>query len=105
VRDFGPLAVGASVCATLARVERVHERPAGVADRLHGLLDAALAVVLNDEAGVGGDIGFEVGVDSLGIAGNHLDPGVVEAPGEGPAFDKEVDLEARQKYFVERPDD
>ena len=25
--------------------------------------------------------------------------------GEGPAFDKEVNLEARQEHLVERPDD
>jgi hypothetical protein len=60
---------------------------------------------LDDETGVGGDVGFEVGVDPLGIAGNHLDPGVVETPGEGPAFDKKVDLEARQEHLVERSDD
>jgi hypothetical protein len=29
----------------------------------------------------------------------------MEAPGEGPALDKEVDLEARQQYVVERSDD
>jgi hypothetical protein len=29
----------------------------------------------------------------------------MEAAGEGPAFDKEVNLEARQQNFVERPDD
>ena len=29
----------------------------------------------------------------------------METPGQRPAFDKEVDLEARQQHFVERPDD
>ena len=29
----------------------------------------------------------------------------METPGEGPAFDKEVDLEARQEHLVERSDD
>jgi hypothetical protein len=29
----------------------------------------------------------------------------MKTPGKGPAFDKEVDLEARQENFVERPDD
>ena len=69
------------------------------------LLDAALAVVLDDEAGGGGDVGFQVGVDAPRVAGRDLDPGVMETPGEGPAFDKEVNLEARQQYFVERSDD
>ena len=34
-----------------------------------------------------------------------VDAGVVQTPGERPAFDKEVDLEARQQHVVERPDD
>ena len=29
----------------------------------------------------------------------------METPGQRPAFDKEVNLEARQQYFVERSDD
>ena len=29
----------------------------------------------------------------------------MEAAGEGTAFDEEFDLEARDQYFVERPDD
>ena len=32
-------------------------------------------------------------------------PGVVETPGERPAFDEEVDLEAGQQHVVERADD
>ena len=68
-------------------------------------LDAAFAGIFDEEAGGGGDVGLEVGVDAPRIAGRDLDPGVVKTPGEGPAFDKEVNLEARQQYFVERPDD
>ena len=78
--------------------------PASRIARQH-LLDALAAVVFDDEAGVGGDVGFEVGVDAPGVAGDDLDPGVVETPGERPAFDKEVNLEARQQDFVERSDD
>ena len=63
------------------------------------------AVVFDDEAGAGGDVGFEVGVDAPRIAGGRFDPGVVEAPGERPAFDEEVDLEAGEQDGVQRSDD
>jgi hypothetical protein len=93
------------VGAPLAGVEGIDQRSPRIADRFDGFLDAALACVLDDEAGVGGDVGLEVGVDPFRIAGDHLDPAVVETAGEGPAFDKEVNLEARQEHLVERPDD
>ena len=99
------VAVHLDVGPALAGVEDVDERAAGVADRVENLLGAALAVVFDEEAGGGGDVGFEVGVDAPRVAGRDLDPGVMKTPGEGPAFDKEVNLEARQQYFVERPDD
>ena len=68
-------------------------------------MSAPPAVVLDDEAGARGDVGLEVGVDPPRVAGARLDPGVVQTTGEGPAFDKELDLEAWQKDRVERSDD
>ena len=105
MRDVDAVLVGAAVGAVLACMKRVDQRATGIANGFDGLLDCAFAAVLDDEAGVGGDVGFEVGIDASGVAGYHLDPGVVETAGEGPAFDKEVDLEARQEHLVERPDD
>ena len=69
------------------------------------LLDAAPAVVFDDEAGARGDVGFEVGVDAPRVAGGDLDPGVVEAAGERPAFDEEVDLEAWEQDGIQRADE
>ena len=40
-----------------------------------------------------------------GIAGVTVHAGVVETPGERPAFDDELDLEAGQQDLVEHPDD
>ena len=105
VGDFRPVRVGPAVGPALAGVQDVDERAAGVADRVDDFLDAAFAGVFDEEAGGGGDVGLEICIDAPRIAGRDLDPGVVETTGEGPAFDKEVDLEARQQHFVERPDD
>ena len=99
------VAVHPDVGPALAGVEDVDERPAGVADGVEDLLDAAFAGIFDEEAGGGSDVGLEVCVDAPRVAGRDLDPGVMKTPGEGPAFDKEVNLEARQQYFVERPDD
>ncbi len=67
--------------------------------------DAAASGVLDDEAGAGGDVGFEVGVDAAGVAGHDLDAGIVEAPGDRPAFHDEVHVEARQQDLVQGADD
>ena len=99
------VAVHPDVGPGLAGVQDVDERAAGVADRVEDLLDAAFAGIFDEEAGGGSDVGLEICVDAPRIAGRDLDPGVMETPGERPAFDKEVNLEARQQYFVERPDD
>ena len=71
VGELGARRVGALGVAC-AGVEHVDQRAAGVADRRQHLLDAAAAVVFDDEAGAGGDVGFEVGVDPPGIAGGRL---------------------------------
>ena len=73
--------------------------PPGVADGVEYLLDGALAGIFDEETGGGGDVGLEVCVDAPRIAGRDLDPGVMKTPGEGPAFDKEVNLEARQQVL------
>ena len=40
-----------------------------------------------------------------GIAGDDVDPRVVEAPRERPVLDDELDFEAGQQDLVEHPDD
>jgi len=89
----------------LACVQDVDERPPRVADGVEYFFDGPFAGIFDEEAGGRGDVGFQVCVDAPRIAGRDLDAVVVETPGEGSAFDKEVHLEARQQYFVERPDD
>ena len=64
-----------------------------------------MAVVFDDDAGAGAEVGFEVGVGPPGIAGHDVDAGVVEATGHRTAFNDEFDLVARQQDFVEHPDD
>jgi hypothetical protein len=69
VRDLRAFVVGAAVGPVLAGVKRVDQRASGIADGFDDFLDAAFARVLDDETGVGGDVGFQVGVDAFGIAG------------------------------------
>ena len=84
----------------LAGVQDVDERSAGVSDRRDRLFWTA-TVVFDDEARAGRDVGLEVGVDPPRIADGDLDPGVVETARQGPAFDEEIHLEARQQYVVQ----
>ena len=100
-----PLCVAVARRPALAGVQHVDQRAAGVAHRFQNLLDAAAPSVFDDETGVGGDVGFEVGVDPPRIGGGDFDPRVVQPARERPAFDEKVDLEARQEDFVEGPDD
>src|SRR6185369_16249704 len=96
VRHLRHIRIGFAVGPALASSKNVDERPARIADGGEDFLDAAFAGIFDEETRGGRDVGFEVGVDAPWIAGGDLDPGVVKTPGEGPALDKEVDLEARQ---------
>ena len=91
--------------AVRADAEDVHERAAGVADRLENFPRAAFAVVFDDDAGGGADVGFEPGVGAARVAAGHGDAGVVEPPRQRPVLDDEFDLEAGQQDLVEHPDD
>ena len=86
-------------------VDDVDERAARIANRAQHFLERASAVVLDDETGARRDVRLQVGVNPPRVAGARFDPGVVQTTGKGPAFDKELDLEAWQKDRVERSDD
>ena len=88
-----------------AGMDDVSECAAGVADGGEDLLDAALAVVFDEKAGGGGDIGLEIGVDPARIADFYVETRVVQPSCERPAFDKEVQLEAGPQHVVERAND
>ncbi len=85
--------------------EDVDQRAAGGAHRFEHLLRTASAVVLDDDAGAGTDVGFEIGVGTARVAGCDGHTGLVEAARERPVLDDELDLESRQQDFVEHPDD
>ena len=108
IGDVGELGVellGALAGGRGADAEHVDQRAAGVAHRLEDLLEAAPAVVFDDDAGAGAEVGFEEGVGAARIAGRDVHAGVVEAAGERPVLDDELDLEAGQQDLVEHPDD
>ena len=86
-------------------VEHIDQRAPRIANRAEDFLERAPAVVLDDETGAWGDVRLQVGIDAPRVAGARVDPGVVQTTGEGPAFDKELDLEAWQKDRVKRSDD
>ena len=65
-----------------ADAQHVDERAARVADGLEDLLQAAPAVVFDDDAGARGQVGLDVGVGAAGVAGDDVDAGVVQAPRE-----------------------
>ena len=88
-----------------AHAEHVHECPPRVANGFQDFLQAAAAVVLDDDARAGAEVGLEVGVGPSGIAGHDVDAGVVEAAGHGAAFNDELHFEAGQQDLVEHPDD
>ena len=105
VRKLGMKFLGAFRGGRRADAEHVDQRSAGVAHGLENLARAAAAVVFDDDAGAGSEVGLEEGVGAAGVAGNHVDVGVVQSTGEGPVLDDELDLEPGQQDLVEHPDD
>ena len=66
-----------------ADAEHVDQRAAGVPDRLENLLEALAAVVFDDDAGAGREVGFDVGIGAPQVAGGDVQPAVVEASCDG----------------------
>jgi hypothetical protein len=75
------------------------------AHRVENLLQAALAVVFDDDAGARGQVGFDVGFRAAGIGSHDVDAAVVQPPCGGLALDDELHVEAGQQDLVEHPDD
>ena len=101
VGEFGPRVL----MPLRADAEDVDERAARVAHRVDDLLGAALAVVLDDDAGGGAEIRLEPGVGAARVADGDRDARVVQLARQRPLFDDELDLEAGQQDLVEHPDD
>ena len=87
-----------------ADAEHVDQRAARVPDRFENLLEALAAVVFDDDAGAGREVGLEIGVGAPEVAAGDVEPAVVQAAGERLAFDEELDFEAGQQDLVEHPD-
>ena len=85
--------------------EHVDQRAARVAHGLQHALQAPAAVVFDDDAGAGTDVGLEIGVRAPGVTYGYRHAGDGEAARERPILDDELDLEARQQDLVEHPDD
>ena len=68
VELLGPLGAGGR-----ADAQHVDQRAARVANRLEDLLRAAPAVVFDDDAGAGAEVGLDEGVDAPRVAGDDVD--------------------------------
>ncbi len=88
-----------------ADAEDVDERPSRVADRLDHLRQIFPAAVLDDDAGLRRDVGLQVGVGPLRVAGQDGQIGSLKLARERAALDQELDLDAGRQDLVEHPDD
>jgi hypothetical protein len=85
------------------RAEYPNERAAGGANGLDDFSEGTAAVVFNDDAGGGSEVGADVGIDTLRIAYAEAEAFAVEAPPQGGAFHKDVQLVAGGDDRVEQP--
>ena len=86
------------ILLALPRVRRadaqdVDQRGAGVPDGFEDALEAVPAVVLDDHAGAGGEVGLDVGVGAARVARRDVQPAVVEPLGQRLTLDQELDFE------------
>ncbi len=104
--DFGE--VVAEVVGALgvlgAGAEHPDQRAAGGAHRLQDLAKRPAAVVLDDDAGAGREVGAHVGIDTFRVAMTDAETGIVEPPGERRAFDEHIELAAGGQDGIEQPD-
>ena len=91
--------------APAGHVKHVDEAAARVANGRDDALEAALAGVLDDDAGVRREVRAEVGIDSRRIGDGHRHAVVDETPSQRTAFDQELDLKSARQDPVERPND
>ena len=63
------------------------------------------AAVLDDDAGLRRDVGLQVGVGPLRVAGSDRETGSLELARERAALDQELDFDAGRQDLVEHPDD
>ena len=80
IGDVGELGVellGALRRGGGADAEQVDERAAGIARRLEDLARAAAAVVFDDDAGAGAEVGFEKGIRAARVSNDDGDASIV----------------------------
>src|SRR5262249_53084590 len=105
VRELLAVLFGALRAGSGGDTQDVEERATRVADGLEDLLQAAPAVVFDDDAGARTDVRLDPGFSDAWISGSDGDPGFVEPSRQGSVFDDEFDLEPGQQDLVEHPDD
>ena len=97
-----PLVGAALFRARLA--QDIHQRGSGVPDGIELVAQPLTPAVFDDDAGGGADVGLDVGLGLLDVAGDHRHAGIVQAPGQRTAFHQEVDVEAGGQDLLQEPD-
>ena len=108
VRDFryhGAQLVLAAPVRHAVHVQDVEQAAAGIADRGDDPLQAALAVVLNNDGRRRREARADVGVHAFGVAEGGRHPGFHETPDHRAAFDKEINVECPGKHSMQGLDD
>ena len=105
LRHHGPQLVLAAPVGHAVDVQDVQQAAAGVADGRDDPLQAALAGVFDDDAGVGREVGAQIGIDPLGVRHRRGHAVVDETTGERAAFDEELDVEGTRENAVQGPND
>src|SRR5262245_9189638 len=86
-------------------VQDVEQAAAGVANSRDDALQSLLARVFDNDAGARCEVRANVGVDAADVRDRCRHPVLNETPGEGPAFDKELNVERPRKNAMQGPDD
>ncbi len=84
--------------------EDVDQCAPGVPYGFQNLLETLAAVVFDDDAGAGGEVGLDVGIGPTEIACRDAQPALVKTAGQRLALDEEPYFEAGQQDLVEHPD-
>jgi hypothetical protein len=83
--------------------EHVDQCSTGRLNRVENAAQAAAAVVFNDDASVRSEVGLEVGIGSLQIAGRDVYTRIAQPPGQGAILDEKFDFEAGQQDVIQHP--
>jgi hypothetical protein len=84
--------------------KHVDQRTTGIPHRIDHLGQMTDSSVFDDDAGLRGDIGLDVGISPSDIPGGDGQARDLELSRQGAAFDEKIDLDAWGQDLIEHPD-